>query len=130
MSRTRKVSPDEWRAYKRKGTVLLEAAEIALEFEKHDAAAILAIHSGILLADAVLIRTTGMKSASEDHRDAVELLSARVKNPAPARRHLGAILSVKNHVEYTGETIGSAEAKNLLRSARRLHEWAKPYLPE
>lgn len=130
MPKTRNVAADEWRAYRRKGRVLLEAAEISLEFELYDAAAVLAIHAGILLADAVLIRTSGLKSASEDHRDVVELLAARVKNAAPAKRHLGSILSVKNQIEYTGESVGPDESKGLVKSAQRLHEWAKSYLPE
>jgi uncharacterized protein (UPF0332 family) len=130
MAKTRKVSPEEWRAYRRKGRVLLEAAEISLEYELYDAAAVLAIHGSILVADAVLIRTAGVKSASDDHRDVIELLGARVKNPAPAKRHLGMVLSVKNHVEYTGESASSEEATNLVRSAKRLLAWSKEYLPD
>lgn len=130
MPGARKVSPDEWRAYRRKGKILLEAAEISLEFELYDAAAVLAIHAAILVADAVLIRTSGLKSASDDHRDVIELIAARTKNPAPARRHLGTILSVKNQIEYTGELVTPEEARNIYRSARRLEEWAKSYLPE
>lgn len=105
MRRARRVEPGAWRDYFRKGRVLLEAAEVCLEFGLPDAAAVLSIHAGILHADAVLVRVAGSRSASEKHEEVLELLAAHLSNVAAPRRHLAALLAEKNQIEYTGERI-------------------------
>lgn len=130
MRKARRVPKEGWREYRRKADVLLEASSASMEYGLHDAAAVLAVHAGILLADAVLVRVAGLRSASERHEDVLGLLEAHVAKEAAPRRHLGALLQAKNQIEYTSERVEEAEAKRLVQHARRFAAWCREYLPE
>lgn len=92
MGRTRKLSPDAWKDYRRKARTLLEAADVCIEYELFDAGAILAIHSAILFADATLIRNAGIRSASDSHEDVVKLLATNIEEAKAPSRQLAMLL--------------------------------------
>lgn len=123
------MAPDAWRDYHRKAQVLLEAGGVCGEFELWDAAAVLAIHGAILFADAVLISSAGLRSAADDHRDAADLLGVHLERGDAARRQLGALIAVKNRVEYTGERIDATRSRELLKRAKRFAGWCEDRLP-
>lgn len=129
MARTRKTASGAWKDYHRKAGLLLEASHVCLEFDLHDAGAMLAIHSAILIADSVLIRNAGVRSASENHEDIIGLLASNFKDAATPVRQLGTLLSAKNEVEYTGERIDEVRARDLYKRAQRFAAWCEDYLP-
>lgn len=107
----------------------MEASHVCIEFELHDAGAILAIHSAILFADAALTRNAGLRSASENHEDIIDLLTSNFQDASTAIRQLGTLLAAKNEAEYTGERIEVSRARDLYKRAQRFAAWCEAYLP-
>lgn len=104
-----------------------EAAEISIAMEYWTAAGVLIVHSAIALADALCIRSSGMRSAGVDHDDAVALLEAAVHDGEEKRRALiqfRRIIEEKSRVSYLGELYGPREVHEMWRRLTRFREWA------
>jgi hypothetical protein len=79
---------------------------------KYRAAGILLVHAVIALTDALTVRAGGVKSAGEDHQEAIELVRELLPNVdglGTALRHLEAIIHEKNRVSYTGDPYTSID---------------------
>ena len=78
----------------------------------------LAVLAGIAAADAICGRALGVKSSSESHADAVDLL-AKVNGDklAPTLRRL---LSSKSDTQYSPRLLSPARARDMLEWARKL----------
>lgn len=84
------------------------------------AAGLQAVHSGIAASDAMSGHVFGYCAHSQDHRDAIRLLSDAT---APDRRpavDLGRLLDAKTTVDYSPEILPTRRASDLVRYARRL----------
>jgi len=104
----------------------LEAARSSIEVERWDAAGLAAVHSGIAAADAALIASAGLRSASQDHGAAITLLDACAPEfEAAQRRQLGGLLKMKNQVAYEQLPLTEAESRQLVDHAARLAYWAR-----
>ena len=84
-----------------------------------------AVHAGISAADAALIGASGVRSASQDHGAASDLLESRVPEFKTAqKRQLNGLLKVKNAIAYEQRPVTEVEARVMLDQARRFVEWA------
>lgn len=84
-----------------------------------------AVHAGISAADAALIGTAGVRSASQDHSAVSDLLGGRVPEfKMTQKRQLTGLLKVKNAVAYEQRALTEVEARVMLDQARRFVEWA------
>ncbi len=91
------------------------------------AIAILSVHAVISFCDAVCIRSSGLKSTSPDHNDALGVLRACLGSKLPAGVITAAlrVLREKARFEYQGYVATSAEAASLLGKAERFAAWAE-----
>ncbi len=90
------------------------------------AAGLAAIHAGIAAGDAALIAGAGIRSASQDHSAAVEMLSADVVEfRAAQKRHFSGLLKMKNTVAYEQRMLTEVESRQLVDHAERLVKWAR-----
>ena len=102
-----------------------EAAQAALGSRRWNAAGLDAVHAGIAAADAALISTSGVRSASKDHGAVLDLLGSRVPEFTPTqRRQLAGLLKMKNQVAYDQRLLTEVEARQLVDHATRLARWA------
>jgi hypothetical protein len=101
-------------------------AQTALADQKWNAAGLNAIHAGIAAADAALIASAGLRSASQDHSSVVSLLERQVPEfDASQRRQLAGLLKMKNQVAYEQRLLTYVEARQLVDQAMRLTRWAE-----
>jgi hypothetical protein len=109
----------------------LKAAGLAREHDYWNAAGLLIVHAAIAYADAVSIRLAGVKSTSDNHHDAVQLLAeaaAREKDRDRALGHFKRIIEEKSRVSYSGEAFRRAEIDALETHAERFRGWCEAVL--
>ena len=97
-----------------------------------EAAGINAVHCAISANDAVLAAVPAIKVTSKDHRDAVRLLSSRLKSEdaQAAAKRLDIIISKKGRVEYEQKRLSEKEARSLVLDAERFLDWTGDQIPE
>lgn len=108
-----------------KAEQFLDAAEIVREFaddEKDvgDAFVTLCVHAGIAAADVLCCVALGEYAQSEDHRQAVELLSKVAPEGREASKALQALLRLKTKAGYSPRAVSADDRKRALRSAQKL----------
>jgi hypothetical protein len=90
------------------------------------ATALLSVHSGIALNDALLTAWRGKPVKGEDHREAVRATEAECKTrkltPAGVK-HLNALIRSKSEVSYGDQVVTHEKAEALAESARRFEAW-------
>lgn len=125
------VDPGEAESFRRTAEQFMKAGKLAREHGYGNAAGLLFVHAAIAYADAVSIRLAGMKSTSDNHHDAVQLLSeaaTRQKDRDKATGHLRRLIDEKNRVSYTGQTFRPAEIESLEIHAGRFKDWCEGVL--
>jgi len=102
-----------------------ETMENCIAQRKWNAAALNAIHAGISACDAVTSSLGGVRSKSQRHEDAVQLLrsTARAPGTEEAANHLHQLLRAKHNVEYEGRLFVQAESLPLAKHARQFLAW-------
>jgi hypothetical protein len=122
----RTVPRSEARAALTKCLEFTATAKDALGSGKWDSAGLSAIHAGIAAADAALIASAGLRSASQDHGAATALLEQQVPEfTATQRRQLAGLLKMKNRVAYEQRWLTAVEARQLVDHAARLARWSE-----
>lgn len=86
-----------------------------------------AVLAGIAAADAICCHTMGVRSASSDHGDALNLLTETPGSGQDAAHHLRRLLSVKRKAQYDHRNPTIAETKQALRSMRALLRIARSF---
>ena len=98
---------------------------MALHNQQWNSAGLAAVHAAISAADAAIVASSGRRSASKDHMEAVELMRSLVPEAAATQeRQLTGLLSMKNTIEYEQRLVTPVEAKTLTEQAGRLVRWA------
>jgi len=111
-----------------KATEFLEVAEVALAFERYDAAVSLAVSAGVNFADAHCLKTIGRYHNGQDHEGALVLLQKSGLTGVSIGRHLKRILSVKNKAQYASVRCTRTDAEQCLKRASRIQDLILEYL--
>lgn len=80
------------------------------------------------MADALTVFYLSQRAASQDHASAVDLLSSIKMERQELnrnRKHISALLEVKNVAEYEERLLQEADATNALEHCRRFRAWAR-----
>jgi len=121
------VDRAEFASYVQVADGFRQAAETAEAFEYWNAAGLLIVHAAIAYADALNIRTAGVKSQGEDHHESIALLrenTAASEAQRNALEHLAKILDHKNAVAYSGAIYTARDTAVLRRHLDRFRRWA------
>ena len=119
--RTGSVSPTTAGNYLKKAVEFAAAMEASLQDERWNAAALAAVHAAISAGDAMLAAFVGIRSAEQDHREIVTLLSDHLgEDGKQAARHLQRVLASKNLVAYEERLMTRSEAEQMAERVRRL----------
>jgi len=97
------------------------------------AVTLLAVHSAISLADAVLSGYTGQRSKAENHRAAstpLKELCRKNKVPADGISHFEWLLERKTDFAYGDRAIALDDIKQAALKAERFHSWIYKTFPE
>lgn len=119
--------------YTRVAENFCKGAEVAKEFDYHNAAGVLIVHAAIAYTDALTIKFGGVRSKGEDHMAAVDLLQqvlALDEQGKAGTRHLEKIINEKNRVSYEGEIYTKKDIDNLWKHLLRYQTWALSMLTD
>lgn len=121
-SRARQCDPVVLAGRARKARQFADAFQIVFEFADQpgdvaDACATLAVHAGIAAADVICCARLGRHSTSDNHQDALALLS--VADPDRAK-HLRALLGMKTRAGYSHEALALPDLKKAKRAMEGL----------
>lgn len=127
--KTRVVAHNEYTVYWNKAEEFFDTMQHACKNRMWAAVGLNAVHCVISSADALLVKSQGIRSAGEDHMQAVELLAhAPVtgieKQIALVRR----IIAKKNVIAYENRAFRESEALDILKQTERFYRWAFEYL--
>ena len=119
--RTRSTSPQGARNHLTKAREFAAAMEDSLAEERWNAAALAAVHAAISAGDAMLAAFVGIRSAEQDHRQIVSLLSDHLGGDGQKMaRHVQRVIARKNLVEYEERLIKKSDAARMAAHVRRL----------
>ena len=87
------------------------------------------VHCAISSCDAVLVKSQGIRSAGEDHMQAIELLGripiAGIEKQVAAVRR---IIAKKNVIAYENREFRESGASDIYKQVERFYRWAFEYL--
>ncbi len=95
------------------------------------AVGLLAVHSAISFGDAVLVRLTGQRSHSQDHRKAVDAITdacRKAKIRTDGIKHLDKLVNAKTDVSYGDKEMEKQTVQVLYVAAGRFQAWAEHVL--
>jgi hypothetical protein len=99
-----------------------------------EAVPLLAVHSAISLADAILVGLTGERGSDRSHRETVEALQqlcASKKRTCDGLKHLSWLLGNKTELIYGDKRLDpDTQIKNAGLHAERFTAWAYTTFPE
>jgi hypothetical protein len=119
--------------YRDRAQELFRAIRLCLENEPpyEMAAAHLAVYSAISYNDAVLIRLTGTRWASQDHNQApvqTRRACGQRKIPTDGIIHLEKLVHEKSKISYGDRMLAREKALALCKAAERFAKWAEDLL--
>ncbi len=110
-----------------KAEEFLQGAKVALN-DHPNASATLAVHAVISACDAICAKFLQRRHAGSDHMLAVEMLNELPIDKdevRPKARQAARVLSKKNLAEYEDRTIGSEEARDMIKDTERFLAWVR-----
>ena len=127
--KTRAVDQNEYVAYWNKAEEFYETMQHAYKNRMWAAVGLNAVHCVISSCDALLVKSQGIRSASEDHMQAIELLThapvAGIEKQAATVRR---IIAKKNVIAYESRAFRESDASDIFKQAERFYHWAFEYL--
>jgi hypothetical protein len=101
----------------------------AIQSNNFNAASTLALQCAISSADAICVFEKGLRSISQDHFDACDLVNSLPIEEAKERsKLLRKIIAKKNLIQYERRNIYQAEAQEIVKIATRFYQWVKDCL--
>jgi len=127
---SRKVDQRLYVNYLIKAEQSLRIAELALKTKAFDAAVGNAIHSAINSLDSLTVFSLGKRTAG-DHSHVLSLLKPILgKDYSDIEKQFGALIELKNSVEYQPDFASEKNAHLSISRARRILEKVKAKLPK
>lgn len=132
MKKIKKRDESNWKNYLIKAKEFFETARDAYLKENWNSTGLNSVHCAISANDALTIYYGKVRSISEKHSDAVELLLGVFPEKEEAikfSKHLLWLINKKNLIEYESRLFFSKEAKEALKHSERFLYWAESKLP-
>ena len=127
--KVRSVDKNEYVLYWNKAEEFYETMQLAHKNRMWTSVGLNAIHCVISSLDALLVKSQGIRSAGEDHVQAVGLLAHAPidgieKQTAVVRR----IIAKKNVIAYESREFREGEATDIFKQVERFYRWTFEYL--
>lgn len=89
-----------------------------------------AVHCAISMADALLVKFSGIRSISSDHAVAVDLIkqNLNIKDIDDKLNVLLRILAKKSLIEYDSVPFSKSDASDIAKQSERFYLWAREEL--
>ena len=123
------VNKSDYTIYLKKAKDLYEMTQKASDSENWTGIGLNAVHCAISSCDALSTFYLGIRSISDDHMDAVDLLM-RVPKVSGEANTFKRIIAKKNLIAYECREFRKPEALDILKLTERFHRWVLLSLPE
>ncbi len=125
------VNKSDYRIYLDKAKDFYRMMQNAQDSEIWAGVGLSAVHCSISLCDAILTFHLGIRSAGEDHTQAVDLLSRLPKiSSASEMNTFKRIIAKKSLIAYECREFRKSEAADIAKLAERFYKWVTSNLPE
>lgn len=124
--KTKEVPKSDHHGYVKTAKEYIEGAQDHYKKERFIATCGDCVHGMIAAADALTIYFLGRKSASQNHTEAIHLLSQVSQNDESLLQQINRfqrVLGLKNAAEYDGGKVNQRDAESALRDAQRFFEF-------
>lgn len=127
---TQKVERSKYSEYLTKARDFFDAMQQACLSHNWNAAGLAAVHCAISAGDALLVYFRGLRSNSDNHLDAAELLlnCREIDGVENLALHLRRVIAKKNLIEYEARQFFQGEAEDIVNHTERLYNQAKKLL--
>lgn len=124
------VEKNDYKIFLNKANNFYEIMLKARDSENWTAVGLNAVHCAISCGDAMLTFHLGIRSAGEDHMQAVELLMQLPSaNEEGVVNTFKRVIAKKNLIAYENREFRQAEALEILKLTERLYRWTTSKLP-
>jgi hypothetical protein len=129
--KTTAVNKSDYIIYLKKANDFYETAQKASDSELWAAVGLNAVHCAISCCDALLAFHLGIRSVSDDHMDAADLLMRipQAKSSGEANTYKR-IIAKKNLIAYDCREFRQSEAIDISKQAERFYNWTLANLPK
>ena len=128
--KTQAVEKSDYKIFFKKAKDFYDVMLTARDAEKWTAVGLNAVHCAISCCDAIVTFHLGIRSISEDHLEAVELLQrmpqVKISGEAVTFKR---IVAKKNLIAYENREFRCAEALEILKLTERFYNWIMSNLP-
>jgi len=91
-----------------------------------NAAATLAVQCAISSADAICVYEKGVRSISQDHLDACDLVKQlSVKGADEKAKQIRKVIIRKNMVQYESRSVRKSDADDMVKATTRVYQWVR-----
>lgn len=125
-----RIERDKYSEYLKKAQDFFDGMQQAYLAGNWNAAGLAAVHCAISSNDALLVYFRGVRSTSENHRDAVELLQGcqEIEGIENMVSHLRRIIGKKNLIEYEARQFFQTEAEEIIKHTERFYNRVRALL--
>ena len=125
------VNKSDYVIFLKKAKDFFETMQRAGDSETWTAVGLNAVHCAISCCDAILAFYSGIRSISDDHMDAVDLLTRipQIKTGSEINTYKR-IIAKKNLIAYDCREFRQTEAIEISKLTERLYNWAISNLPK
>lgn len=127
----KRVTKNNYKNFYQVANNFYNAAELAEEFEYHNAAGVLYIHSAIAYSDSITIKFSSKKCSGENHYEIIAMLKdILVDNDSTKSmlNHLKKLIDHKNLVSYSGDIYGKKDIIEIKKHFERFKSWVEDLL--
>lgn len=125
--KTKAIARSDYKTYLKKASEFYDTMVQAKERGKWNAVGLNAVHCAISSSDAMLVFYAGIRSTSDDHLSAIDLLSKSLSVRLPEVKSkcetLRKILVQKSIIEYENRDFTQKEALEILKLTERFYTW-------
>jgi hypothetical protein len=123
--KTKVIERSEYKTYLKKASEFYDIMLQAKERGKWNAVGLNAVHCAISSSDAMLVFYAGIRSTSDNHLSAIDLLSNSVRLPEVKSKceTLRKILVKKSIIEYENREFSQKEALEIVKHTERFYIW-------
>lgn len=128
--KTEKIERSKFSGYIKKSQDFFDNMQQAYLSNNWNAAGLAAVHCAISANDALLAYFRGIRSTSENHLDAIELLQEckEIAKAGEMASHLRKVIGKKNLIEYESRHFFQSEAEEIIKHTERFYNQVRTLL--
>ncbi len=126
--KTKTISESDYTVYLKKSKEFYQTMYQAEKTENWNAVGLNGVHCVISSIDAILVKHAGIRSTSDDHMVAADILAStvasKIKDVTQKSQTARRVIAKKNLIEYENRDFTKNEALDMIKQVQRFYDWA------